>query len=62
MLYGIKVWRLSWPHHDLKSMLSKPLLCPFASVFGIIVLLEDNIIWSFAKILQGLLEFILHNL
>ena len=26
MLYEVKVWRLSRPYHDLKSMVNKPLL------------------------------------
>ena len=62
MLYGVKVWRLSRPYHNLKFMVNKPLLGSPTGVLGVIVLLKDNVIWSFAIILQGLLEFILQNL
>ena len=43
-------------------MVNKPLLCPPTGVLGVIILLKDNVIWSFLIILQGLLKFILQDL
>jgi hypothetical protein len=59
MLNGIKVWRLSWPIHNINSMVFKPGFGLFAGVLGVIILLEDNILVPFLKILDGLLKLII---
>ena len=41
MFYGVEVWRLSRPYHNLKSMLSQQLLGLSTGMFGIIILLKD---------------------
>jgi hypothetical protein len=61
MLNGIEVWRLSWPIHNMNSMVFIPGFGLFAGVLGVIILLEDNILMPFLGILDGLLELIIQN-
>jgi len=61
MLNRIEVWGLSWPVHDLDSMVLEPGFGLFAGMFRVIILLEDDILVPFLKVLDGLLEFILQN-
>jgi hypothetical protein len=61
MLNRIEVWGLSWPVHNLGSMVLEPSFGLFASMFRVIILLEDDILAPFLKVFDGLLEFILQN-
>ena len=61
MLYRINVWRLCWPLHHSIAMVIEPSLGKFAGMLGVIVLLENDIIWSFIIKLQRLLQFILQD-
>ena len=62
MFYGIEVWGLSRPFHDLIAMILEPISGLLAGVLGVIVLLKDDVFWSLAIILQGILELLLQNL
>jgi hypothetical protein len=61
MLNRIEVWGLSWPVHDLNSIVLEQGFGLFASMFRVIILLEDDILVPFLEVLNGLLEFILQN-
>src|ERR1700742_1446447 len=61
VLNGIKVRRLSWPLHDIDSVVLEPGFGLFAGVLGIIILLKDDILAPFLEILDGSLKFILQN-
>jgi hypothetical protein len=61
MLNRIKVWGLSWPVHDLDSMVLEPGFSLFAGMFRVIILLEDDILAPFLEVLNRFLEFILQN-
>ena len=61
MFYGINVCRLRWPLYNSVTMVIEPSLGQFAGVLGVIVLLKNNIIWSFIIKLQRLLQFILQD-
>jgi hypothetical protein len=43
MLDEIEVWKVGWPYHDRNIMVLEPFLSEFAGVFGVVVLLENNI-------------------
>src|SRR3954464_6706739 len=58
----VKVWRLGWPKHDNVFMVFKPLGGLLGLVFGVIILLKNNISHLLTPILKTLLEFILQNL
>ena len=59
---GVKVGRLSRPLHNSETMVFEPGLGLLACVFGVIILLEDDIVRGFAKIFEGSLEFIFQDL
>src|SRR5258708_15338073 len=59
MLNSIDIRGLRRPHHDIKSMVCQP---SFTSVFGVIILLEDHLLRSFAPILKAILELILKDM
>ena len=61
MLNGIKVRGLSWPLHNLNSVILEPGFGLFAGVFRVIILLKDDILAPFLKVLDGLLKFIIQN-
>ena len=61
MLNKIEVWGLCWPVHNLDFVVLKPGFSLFASMFRVIILLEDDILVPFLEVLDGLLEFILQN-
>ena len=61
MLNWIKVWRLGWPLHNLKTMVFEPGFGLLAGVLGIVVLLEDNVIGGLAPILKAILQCILQD-
>src|SRR3954449_12628510 len=52
----IEVWRLCWPLKTLHFMVLEPLLGLFACVFGVIVLLEDDVAGILAIIFKGTLK------
>src|SRR3954466_2631159 len=58
----VEVWRLGWPKHDNVFMVFKPLGGLLGLVFGVIILLKNNISHLLTPILKTLLEFILQNL
>ena len=43
MFYGIEVWGLSRPVHDLIAMLLEPISGLLAGVLGVIVLLKNTV-------------------
>ena len=59
MFNGIKVWRLSRPVKNLKSIVFEPGLGQFGGVLGVVVLLEYNIAFLQVKSFQGLKQFII---
>ena len=61
MLNGIKIRRLSWPLHDLDSVVLEPGFGLFAGMIRVIILLEDDILAPFLEVLDGLLKLILQN-
>ena len=61
MLNRIEVWGLSWPVYDLDSIVLEPGFGLFASMFRVIILLEDDILAPFLEVLDGLLKFVLQN-
>jgi hypothetical protein len=61
MLNRIEVWGLSWPVYDLDSIVLEPGFGLFASMFRVIILLEDDILAPFLEVLDRLLKFILQN-
>ena len=61
MLNRIEVRGLSWPVHNLDSVVLEPGFGLFASVFRVIILLKDDILVPFLKVLDGLLKLILQN-
>ena len=61
MLNRIEIRGLSWPLHNLDSVVLEPGLSLFASVFGVIILLKDETLAPFLKVLDRLLELILQN-
>ena len=61
MLNRIEVRGLSWPVHNLDSVVLEPGFGLFASVFRVIILLKDDILAPFLEVLDGLLEFIIQN-
>src|SRR3954452_19984036 len=62
MFNGVKVRRLCWLCEDMITMVREPLGGFLASMFGVIILLINNISWSFPIILQALLKVIIQNL
>src|SRR5258707_11849681 len=58
MLNSIDIRGLRRPHHDIKSMVCQP---SFTGVFGVIILLEDHLLRSFAPILKAILELLLKD-
>src|SRR6266853_2815113 len=61
MLNKIEVRGLSWPVHNLDSVVLEPGFGLFASVFRVIILLKDDILVPFLKVLDRLLKLILQN-
>src|SRR5258708_29672452 len=61
MLNGIEIKGLWGPHHDLKSMVFQPGFGLFASMLGVIILLEDHPLGIFAPITEAFLELILQD-
>src|SRR4051794_38573561 len=58
----VEVWRLGWPKHNNVFLVFKPLGGLLGLVFGVIILLKNNIGHLLTPILKTLLEFILQNL
>ena len=61
MLNRVEIWGLGWPVHDLNLVIVEPRSGFFALVFEVIVLLKEDILALFLKILDGSQEFILQN-
>ena len=61
MLNRIEVRGLSWPVHNLDSVVLELGFGLFASVFRVIILLKDEILMPFLEVLDGLLELIIQN-
>ena len=61
MLNRVEIWGLGWPVHDLNLIIFEPRSGFFALVFGVIVLLKEDILALFLKILDKSQEFILQN-
>src|SRR3954462_3723123 len=58
----VEVWRLGWPKHGNVLMVFKSLAGLLGLVFGVIILLKNNISHLLTPILKTLLEFIFQNL
>ena len=61
MLNRVEIWGLGWPVHDLNLVIFEPRSGFFALVFGIIVLLKEDILVLFLEIIDRSQEFILQN-
>src|SRR6266851_3872223 len=61
MLNRIEDRGLSWPVHNLDSVVLEPGFCLFSSVFSVIILLKDEFLTPFLEVLDGLLELIIQN-
>src|SRR6266853_4375156 len=61
MLNRIEVRGLSWPVHNLDSVVLEPGFGLFASMFRGIILLKDEILTPFLEVLDRLLELIIQN-
>src|SRR4051812_7878371 len=61
MLNRVKVWGLHRPQHDFIPMVLKPVLGLLASVLVVINLLENDISWSLAIIVQAGFKVLIHN-
>ena len=59
---GIEVWRLSWPFHNIEVMILEPVLGLLALVFGVIILLKDNVICCFVIVSNAFLKVFIQDL
>ena len=61
VLNGIEVWRLCWPWQNLNVVVFEPLFGLFAGMLGVIVLLEDSVRGSFAKMTDAVHHVFVQN-
>ena len=61
MLNRVEIWGLGWPVYDLNLVIFEPRSGSFTLVFGVIVLLKEDILVLFLEILNRSQEFILQN-
>src|SRR4051812_34880123 len=58
---GIEVWRLCWPWENCDMMVFKPSLSQCRAVLGVTILLENDVVGSFAVKIEAGLKVVIQN-